>query len=140
MDQDFGFAFNSQETVVVESDMYNVGRSTKRFTAWFQIDGKNIAMITYLTYEDGVTPPTLCDIEVRKEFRGNKFALKFIEVLEAHVLGEKLHTTGSYTPEGFRSLSAAIPLVQSAYGQSEASVRFKSMDFVYDWDAFQLQH
>jgi len=141
MDEDFGVAIDSTRSIVVENNIYNYGRSRKRYTAWLTVDGKAVSMISYLDGGSEYDVPMLCDIEVKKENRGNALGVTFVKLLEEHVIGGTLYTSGHYTPEGFRSLSDSLPLAPHAVEAGEKpSQQFRSMGFVADWDNLWLEN
>jgi hypothetical protein len=134
----YGISASVAETIVIEDSLYNYNRSRKSFTAWFQVNGINAGMIRFLVGGNDVA--TICDIEIRKEFRGQKLSVHCIRLLEELVVEDTLYTSGHYTPEGFRSLSDNVPLLPYAASQGEIpTIDYKSMSFVHDWDSYQLQ-
>lgn len=68
-------------------------------------------------------------IEVRDRFRGRGLAKFMIDAVQQHI-GESMHCTGSFTPEGYAALAGYLPVAD----QTDNIVEFKSMSFVRDWD------
>ena len=134
-----GIAVSATEHIILEEGSYNYCRSRKNFTSWLVVNGTTVGMIRFLIGGDEV--PYICDIEIRKEFRGHKLSHRFIALLEEFIVGGKLYTTGHYTPEGFRSLSGLVPLSPSSIeSRTEAKPYFGSMDFVASWENFYTKH
>jgi len=123
--------------------------------AWMYKNGKPVAMLRFATYPkdyvpgDGQYPyaeSTICDIEVREGYAGNGYGLEVIRKVEKNILaGRLIHSGGSYTPEGHRSLGGKLPYTQEAkmtYKKqfSDGTIpqpSFRSMKFVHDWDMLQ---
>jgi GNAT superfamily N-acetyltransferase len=98
---------------------------------WLRLpDGTPIGMIHWSTKD---AEPCICDIEVRDEYRGQGLAKRLIHSVEDQI-GGRLHTTGSFTPEGRAALAAATP---QASGYPARQHDFRSMTFIHDWDALQ---
>lgn len=72
----------------------------------------------------------ICDIEVREEFRGRGLAKRLILSVEDQI-GERLHTTGGFTPEG----EAALGATPQHPGHPKPTHGYRSMNFVHDWDS-----
>lgn len=131
----FNVTVNSHETLIVENNFYNEYRTRKNYVAWLLIDGVNVGMIRYLV--GGNEIPMICDIEIREEHRGNKLGLRLIHLIENELINDSLHTSGNYTPEGYRALSNKIP-VNSYNGDNTPKLAHSSINFVLNWDEFQL--
>ena len=72
---------------------------------------------------------TLCDIEVRDEYRGAGLTREIVRAVEFYYNEETMWTTGSFTPEGAKALGF-LPVLPDHC----AEVRFRSMNFVRDWN------
>lgn len=101
---------------------------------WMDIaDGTPVAFAkvhTRLGQRDRAYRLTVCDIEVRPGYRGRGYARALIAAIE-DVFGERLHTTGSYSPSGFAAFGKHLPV----HPGEAASVSFEDdMTFVDDWD------
>lgn len=123
--------------------------------AWMYKHGKPVAMLHFATYPLGYTPPegqypyvesVICDIEVHKDYNGKGYGLEVIRHVEKNILGGRLiHSGGSYTPEGRKSLGGKLPYTHDAKREHkkefEAGIipesSFASMEFVHDWDMLQ---
>lgn len=120
--------------------------------AWMYKDGKPVAMLRFATYPLDYVPEdtrfpyvesVICDIEVRKEYTGNGYAMEVIRHVEKNILaGRLIHSGGHYTPEGEKSLGGKLPYTAAAkYEYKKVFARgeipkssFDSMEFVHDWD------
>lgn len=105
--------------------------------AWYRLpDGTPVGMIHWSDREEEYTVPCICDIEVREEHRGQGHARRMIQEVEARI-GGRLHTTGSFTPEGRTALEAKTPqhpwIPKEEHGCSP-------MTFVHDWDDLRAKH
>ena len=120
------------DRIVLKDDYMLLVENTRHrdfFKSWLRDkSGATIGMLHWSQQEN--RPAVLCDIEVRDGYRDQGNAKRMIEAVEEKI-GEKLHTTGSFTPEGFAKLSKT-PL-NGEYGQLPAKIRFNSMTFVEDW-------
>lgn len=142
---------DSEYTILITEHRSPYKAEKKFFITWL-IDtttGDSRGMIEFSTGGDEL--PTLCDIEIRKEYRGNALGKKFINFLNDR-LSVPLHTTGHYTPEGWRSLGDFLPLNEMGqyekkeyersiklFGRKKTrhnpiGVGFNSMNFVDNWD------
>ena len=137
--EDFGFAVSATETLVIEDSYYNMNRKRKSYTAWLQIDGKNVGMLRYLVGGETYDVPAICDIEIREDFRGQKLGLKLIGMVEEFIIGEKLYTSGGFTPEGFRAFAGVVPVYPDLVNE-ELKVKYGSMSFIHSWDNFQTEY
>lgn len=72
----------------------------------------------------------ICDIEVREEHRGRGVAKRLILSVEDRI-GDRLHTSGGFTPEG----EAALGKTPQHPGQPKPKHGYRSMNFVHDWDS-----
>lgn len=121
---------------------------------WMLKDDVPVAMLRFGSHPQDYIPgegeeanePLICDIEVRPCLRGRRYGLEVISWAENLVLGgRRIHSGGSYTPEGFRALGGKLPYRQLARehkwkqeidaGQVPKA-SWDSMSFVEDWDLF----
>lgn len=132
------YSVSEGEECVVWEHFFNQRMGTKNYCAWLVRFDRPIAMIRYMVNERGLA--TLCDIEVRSTARGYGVGAWFISWLETHVVKSTLYTTGSYTPEGYRSLKDHL-LISPEYVNMypEPGVRHSSMAFVHNWDEYSLK-
>ena len=133
--EDFGWAVDARETFVVENSFYNYNRSRKSFTAWLQVDGRNVAMLRYLVGGQEYDLPVICDVEVREEMRGKGLAMKLIRLIEENLIGTNFYTSGGFTPEGLKAFGGKIPIYP--WEEQTPKAKYRSMNFVHDWDKFQ---
>ena len=138
MTDEIGFAVSDTETIVIEDNIYNYNRKRKSFTAWLQVNGKNVAMLRYLIGGQEYDLPTICDIEVRESERGNGYAMRIIRLIEKHIVEGALYTSGGFTPEGLVAFGGKIPICP--WEDQTPKAKYSSMNFVHDWDAFQKMH
>lgn len=98
---------------------------------WLILDGEPAAYLHTLRYlRHDNFPFVLCDIEVRDTFRGRGLTRTLVSAAE-HATGQRLHTSGGFTPLGAAAL-AWMPLVP---GSEEPGVKYRDMAFVADWDS-----
>jgi len=123
--------------------------------AWMYKEGKPVAMLRFATFPEGYTPPegqypytesVICDIEVNEAHTGKGYAMEIIRNVEKNVLGGRLiHSGGSYTPEGRKSLGGKLPYTHEAQKEHKKEFEagslpapsYDSMKFVHDWDMLQ---
>lgn len=97
---------------------------------WLVVDGTAVAYLhTMSHYERETHQQVLCDIEVREGHRGNGYARAIVTAAE-DALGDRLWTTGGFTPLGAQAAGDRLPLLPG----HEAGVTFRPMPFVDDWD------
>lgn len=128
-------------------DRWNNSGRRRRHTLWMVKEGKTVAMISYLvsTPDAGEwwSEATIGDIETNPEHRGKGYSTEIIRLAEKHLLNEKIHSGGHYTPEGNKFLRGKLPYTKQALFEEEQSkkyefskgigVHFSSMSFVHDW-------
>jgi len=136
---DTTFVIDDHTKLIVQTNFYNRINNRKTFTAWMQVDGKNIGMLRYLIGGNEYDFPAVGDIEIRESHRGKKLGLKLITLVEEHVIHAKLYTSGGFTPEGFKAFAGTVPVYPSMH-EEELKVKYRSMNFVHDWDALELEH
>lgn len=121
--------------LAVPSEFFSRDASSRDwFVTWLTIEGIPAAMIKIGIGGSEYDCAVVCDIEVREGYQGQGLCRKFITELEK-VIGEKLYTTGSFTPEGFQALAHFLPIRDNG----EATINTPSMTFVQDWDACQMK-
>lgn len=74
---------------------------------------------------------SLCDVEVRPEYRGRKLGARLIKATEA-LLGKPVVHDGGYTPDGLKHIAPLFHTPQDL--EAEAYSTFSPMTFVNDWD------
>lgn len=105
--------------------------------AWYRLpDGTPVGMIHWSDRKGEREVAVVCDIEVREEYRGSGHARRMIQEVEERI-GRRLHTTGSFTPEGREALEALTP--QHPW-EPKPRYGFDSMTFVHDWDDLRTKH
>jgi GNAT superfamily N-acetyltransferase len=125
-------------TLVLDDERPIAG--SRRSAHWWMLDESGDAVAFMKTQVDANASGefsvalTVCDIEVRDDVRGRGWARAIIAAVEAHY-GQRLHTSGGYTPLGFKALGAHLPV---AYG-NRAEVRFEDVTFVADWSQRRSQ-
>lgn len=103
---------------------------------WLRLaDGTPVGMIHWSEKTGEYERPCICDIEVREEYRGRGYAKRLIHAVEDQ-LGDRLHTTGSFTPEGRAALSHETPQ-HPGFPVEGPQHDFRSMNFVHDWENLQ---
>lgn len=103
---------------------------------WLLLNNVPIGMIrTLMTTWTTLDGPTVCDVEVRPEFRGQGHSKRLYAAMEQFV-GATLYTNGHYTPEGFERLRGKAKQIPS----EDAGTRFSSQNFVEDWDNYRPMH
>lgn len=124
--------FNDDSTMLVENaSRYNP--AYKR--GWLRLaDGTVVGMIHWSNREGESERPCICDIEVREEYRGQGYAKRLIHAVEDQI-GDRLHTTGSFTPEGRAALSETPQ--RPGFPVEGPKHDFRSMNFVHDWENLQ---
>lgn len=115
-----------------ENDPYSNPEDTYSKIAWRTRQGEPVAMVRFYdsTYNliisradggwDKIPTAVLTDIEVKPEARGNGLGVDTIRSLNAEY--GQLHTNGSFSANGFRSLSDALPLYQGAKIEEDPSI------------------
>ncbi len=100
--------------------------------AWLRDHEGTVLGMIHWSYSPGERfgEPCICDIEVREEYRGRGLAKRLILSVEDR-LGERLHTTGGFTPEG----QEALGNTPQHPGHPKPSHGYRSMSFVDDWDS-----
>lgn len=123
--------------------------SYQSWTTWYREDRKTIGMMKVsrkdFSEEDQkrwnlpACEYVLCDVEVVESARGRGVAMQMVKDTEKAGLteGNAVHTTGNYTPEGFRSLGGKLPLSKYDSNRRGHVQSFNSMTFVHDWEKFQ---
>lgn len=98
--------------------------------AWRIRDGEPVAMIRFYDKNNNGHGDiaVLCDIEVSPFYRGEGLGVGTIKELDDKYT--RLHTSGSYSTSGHRSLSAHVPLYRGA--QEQISPNVTHYEFV-DW-------
>lgn len=96
---------------------------------WLLIDETPAAFLHTLRYlSRDEYAFVLCDIEVRKTFRGRGLTRSLVATAE-RATGHTLHTSGGFTPFGAPALGW-LPVVPG----ETPGVKFGDMGFVADWD------
>lgn len=90
-------------------------------------------------HQGDLTSPdlTLMSVEVRPEYRGKGFSRKLAQGVELAFETPAL-TNGHYTPEGAQALPGVFPLKEDPSDNEQGTVTFESMNFVSDWEGFDL--
>lgn len=103
--------------------------------AWRVRNGEPVAMVRFFdsTYTGYGEHPVLCDIEVSPFYRGDGLGLKTVRELDSKY--GQLHTSGSYSVSGHRSLAKHVPLYEGA--QESISPTTTHYEFV-DWQEGDL--
>lgn len=126
---------DKKTALIIPSTFFSRDRSSRNwFVTWLTIDGVPAAMIKIGIGGSDYDCAVVCDIEVREGYQGQGLCRKFITELEK-VIGEKLYTTGSFTPEGFQALAHFLPIRNNG----EAAINTPSMTFVQDWNSRQMK-
>ncbi len=161
-------AGDNHHSLYVETRSSFNDSSRKAFDVWL-VEDKSDTPVGFLRFlagrEDYYGKPTIGDIEIRKEYRGKQLGLFFIQQASDKLINAPLHTSGHYTPEGYRSLHGKIPLNESGEyelksyeqnaeywkSQHESSTEeyplhspigqtFNSMAFVENWENLLPKH
>lgn len=103
--------------------------SRNRHVAWLIENGVTIGYISFIT--GGSEIPMLADIEIREEYRSKGYSKYLITTVE-EFLGEKLYTSGSYTPLGYERLSRTLTNADPT--KVVTGPTFRDQNFVADWD------
>lgn len=101
---------------------------------WLTDHGVTVAYIQVVYREvrpAGYPALTLCDIEVRPEFRRRGYGRDIIAFVQRHY-DEVLHATGSFTPEGHAAFAEYLPIVPGGF--ESVSGANSDLTFVDDWD------
>lgn len=134
------------EYVLEDGDVIEVRKEAQRFynapdckkhTVWRIRDGKPIVMFKFGTWAMTCDVPVVSSIEVRMGYRGNGLGAATVNAV-SELLGYTIHSSGSYTPKGNRSLNGKIPMrpfTPNQYAWDEGpGVKWRDMIFVEDWD------
>lgn len=102
---------------------------------WRIRDGEPVAMIRFFDRSFGMygDKAVLCDIEVSPFYRGNGLGVKTIEEINKQY--GQLHTSGTYSVSGHRSLGKHLPLHEGA--EVRVSHQTTHYEFV-DWEQGDL--
>lgn len=94
-------------------------------------EGRPMAFVHFNEDQQG-GPLSLCDVEVRPEYRGRKLSHRLLKAVEEE-FGKPLEHTGGYTLAGLKALA---PLFHGEEDLTSGKVQdvFPPMTFVEDWD------
>lgn len=132
---------NENTSLLITSPNVSItGRA--RITTWLVDKGKTVAALTFLiplnkeaeTYW-GVA--TIASVEVPKTEQGKGYASKTIKIVEKHLINQKLHSNGQYTPEGAKAFKNKIPY--SNPSTQEKIPLLEPMKFVENWEKFWMK-
>lgn len=131
--------------------MFGGLKERRKHNIWLVKQGKPVAYLSYL-----ISPPenvgywgetTIASIETHPDFRGQKYSTEIIKQVETHLINQKIHSNGHYTPTGAARLSGKLPYTKVTLEKEELNkkfgfrpeigVHFKDMSFVSDWDNFE---
>lgn len=99
------------------------------FHYWMLLNGVPMGYAKILERDDTKHQLELGEVEIRGGFRGRGYAKRLFELVNEST-GKVLHSTGGYTPEGFKAISGLLPLAEGF----RAEVCYRSQSFVADWD------
>lgn len=148
----------SDSETLVFSDWWVVDASRKlnKLYAWLFIDESPAVHVGLQVgrnpkgEDESLPETTIGSVEVRKDFRGQGLAVRTVKLLEQFT-GHVVHSSGHYSPEGFRSLAGKFPYTRhtlerdrlnklsSVSRHEEIGVWFDSMNFVDCWDTLTLK-
>lgn len=125
------------DLLLIVDDSHVLNRVNWVRRAWRIRDGKAITMVRFFTAENSGAPgyAVICDVEVRTEYRGVGLGIDTVREIESHI-GSRLHTSGSFTPKGFRSLSSGLAYLPGT--EIDAGIKFNDMFFVNDWNCLYI--
>lgn len=125
--------FDYKDNLKLEVSTLYFGRysetSRNKHVAWLIEDDEVIAYISFITGGDEI--PMLADIETRDEYRGKGYARVTVAAVEA-LVGEKIYTSGSYTPLGYERLRGF--LTNSDPTKVVDGPIFRNQTFVESWE------
>lgn len=126
----------------------------RRITVWMVEKGQTVSMLQFLISPDKKSQKywgeaVIGSIEVKPGEQGKGYAMKTIKTVENHLINQKIHSGGHYTPEGEKALRGKLPFTKRALEEQKESeifehrkgigVHFKSMTFIEDWDSFWIK-
>lgn len=147
------FKFESGEILVfTDWDTFSLERESNKLHSWLFLEN-DPTPVCYAGIHIGRNPTgelmnvretVIGNVEVRKDRRGAGLAFHTISLIQ-DFSGHKVHSSGHYSPEGFRSLVGKFPYTQDTLEREfdnkrlrrnydEIGVWFPSMSFVKDWN------
>lgn len=134
-DTETTITLDADMNLIIPSAFFNRDVTSRDwFVTWLTVNGTPAAMIKIGIGGSAYDCAVVCDVEVRDGYRGMGLCRKFIVELEK-AIGEKLYTTGSFTPEGFQALAHVLPVRDNG----KATINTPSMTFVEDWETRQMK-
>lgn len=103
--------------------------AVRGFHYWMLLNGVPMGYAKILERDDTKHQLELGDVEIRGGFRGRGYVQHLFDLVNEST-GKVLHSTGGYTPEGFKAISKRLPMAEGF----RAEVCYRSQSFVAEWD------
>lgn len=145
----------SDSEVIVFTDWEGFSDSkTNKLQSWLILEGTPVAYVSLYLGKNptgqlpDVRETVIGSLEVREGYRGQKLSFHLAMLLQDYT-GHTIHSSGHYTPEGFRSMAGLFPYTRETLERDEANkasgskaeqigVWFDSTNFVKDWDTLKI--
>lgn len=148
---------SSESEILVFTDwwMFDEDSRTNKLFAWLFVDEEPASFMSLHVGRNptgelpGLRETTIGTVEVRASMRGSGLASRTGMLLQEYT-GHIVHSSGHYTPEGYKSLAGKFPYTRDTLSRQEVNrlanrsydevgVWFDSTDFVESWDSLAVK-